>query len=58
MEKSKYSAPFQTPEFYDLFNSNDGLSANVFAIEKDGDYKALAVVTIQKEKGISRNYRM
>lgn len=52
LEKSKFSSPFQTPEFYNLYNRTDCLSADVFAIEEDEKYKSLIVVTIQKEKGI------
>jgi lipid II:glycine glycyltransferase (peptidoglycan interpeptide bridge formation enzyme) len=52
LSQSLFSSPFQTPEFYHFYNSLDGFSADVFAIEEDGAYKALAVVTIQKEKGV------
>lgn len=43
---------FQTPSFYDYFNSIDGFSADVFAVEEKDKYKGLVVVTIQKEKGL------
>jgi lipid II:glycine glycyltransferase (peptidoglycan interpeptide bridge formation enzyme) len=52
LTKSKFASPFQTPEYYKFFNSVEGFSADVFAIEKDNEYKVLVVVTIQKEKGI------
>jgi len=52
LEKSEYSSPFQTMNFYDFFNSVDGLIADVFAIEEGGEYKSLVVITIQKEEGI------
>ena len=52
LSNNKYSNPFQTHENYKLFNSVDGYAADVFAIEDDGKYKALMVVTIHKEKGI------
>ena len=49
---SIYKSPFQSPQFYKFFNTVDGFSADVFAIEEDEEYKALLVITIQKEKGI------
>lgn len=52
ISKSDFSSPFQTSQFYDFFNSIDNFSADVFAIEESGEYKALVVITIQKEKGI------
>lgn len=50
--RSIFSSPFQSPEYYDFFNSVKGFSADVFAIEDDDEYKSLVVVTIQKERGI------
>jgi len=52
LKQSEFSSPFQTPEFYDLFNSVVDYSAEVFAIEEKDEYKSLVVVTVQKEKGI------
>jgi len=52
LDKSEFSNPFQSPQYYDLFNSVDGYSADVFAIEKEGIYVSLMVVSIHKEKGI------
>lgn len=52
LKKSKYSSPFHTAEFYDFFNSQSNISAQVFAIEENGVYKSLAVVTIYSEQGI------
>lgn len=52
LELSIYTSPFQSPQFYKFFNTVDGFSADVFAIEEDEEYKALLVITIQKEKGI------
>ncbi len=49
---SPYSTPFQTIEFYRLFNSVPGLSATAIAITNSGLLLALAVVTLQKEQGI------
>ena len=52
LKKSNYSSAFQTLEFYNLYNNTDNLSADAFAIEENGEYKSLIVVTIQKEKGL------
>lgn len=49
---SVFSTPFQTPEYFNFFNSVSGLSAEVFAIEEESKLLALCVVTFQKEKGI------
>lgn len=51
LAKSKYSSPFQTPQFVEFFNAIENFSAEVFAIEEDEEYKALIVLTIQKEQG-------
>jgi len=56
LQKSSFSTPFQTPEYYDLFNSVEGYSADVFATEEEGEYKSLVVVTIQKEKGVKGHF--
>jgi hypothetical protein len=50
--KSPYSSPFQTREFFQLYNSVPSLSAEVFAVEDFGNLKSLCVVTIQKEEGL------
>jgi len=52
LDKSQYSNPFQTQEFLNFYNCIDGFSADVFALEENNEYKALVLVTIQKEKGI------
>ena len=49
---SKFTSPFQTPEFFELFNSIPGNSAEVFAVEDKSVVSALCVVTLQKEPGI------
>ena len=49
---SPHSTPFQTPEFYNLFNSVSGLSANAIAISQSDKILALAVITFQKESGL------
>jgi serine/alanine adding enzyme len=51
LQKTSFSSPFQTPAFYNFYNSIPGYSANVFGIEDNGEIKALTVVTLQKEKG-------
>lgn len=52
LESSPHASPFQTPEYYDFFNSMFGFSANVFAVVHNEKIKALVCVTLQKEKGI------
>ncbi len=52
LNKSQFVSPFQSPEFYKLYNEIDIFLSDVFAIEENGEYKALVVVTIQKERGI------
>ncbi|MFK5982661.1 MAG: peptidoglycan bridge formation glycyltransferase FemA/FemB family protein [Flavobacteriaceae bacterium] len=52
LSKNNFSSPFQSPQFYEFFNTVKNFSADVFAIEEDNKYKALVLVTVQKEKGI------
>jgi len=52
LASSEFSSPFQTPEFYKLFNSVAGQSAEVFAVREDNGLTALCVVTFQKEPGM------
>ena len=52
---NRHATPFQSFSFFKLFNSVEQLSADAIAISKDGNIKALAVVTIQKETGL-RSY--
>jgi len=52
IQKSDYSSPFQTPEFYNFFNALDDFSADVFAVEEGEKLNSLVVVTIQMGKGI------
>lgn len=49
---SEFSSPFQTPEFYDFYNTTQGLSADVFAVEVNSALVCLAVITLQKESGL------
>lgn len=51
LEYSPFASPFQTPEFYDFYNSLATSYAEVFAIEEEGSYLALLVLTVQKENG-------
>lgn len=52
LANSSFSSPFQTIEFYNLYRTSESFDADVFAVEEDGSYRALVVVTIQKETGI------
>lgn len=54
LSKSDYSTPFQSYHFYELYNSVKGYSADVIAVEKSGNYLALAVITIHKEGGVKK----
>lgn len=49
---SAFSNPFQSPEFYEAYNSIANHSADVFAIEDEGKITSLVIVTLQKEKGL------
>jgi hypothetical protein len=49
---SEFATPFQMPEFYQFCQDSTGYNAQAFAMENEGIYKALVVVTIQKEEGI------
>jgi len=52
LSNNPYATPFQTPEFYDLFNAVKNLSAVAIAVVESESIKALAVITLQKEPGI------
>lgn len=52
LDNSPFSSPFQTPAFFDVFNSLETSSAEVFAVEDKGQYLALVVVTVQEERGL------
>lgn len=52
LSKNKFASVFQSPGFFDLYNSVNNYSASVFALELDNNYEAICVVTFQKEKGI------
>jgi serine/alanine adding enzyme len=53
LDKSEYANPFQTITYFKTLNKLKYFSAEAYAIESEtGDYVALCVVTIQKEKGL------
>jgi len=52
INNNPFSSPFQTPEYYNFFNSLEGFSADVFAVEANDEYQALVVVTVLKGKGL------
>lgn len=51
--ENTYASPFQSYDFYCLFNATSGLSAEAFAVIENNRILALAVVTLQKETGIA-----
>lgn len=52
MQQNMHATPFQSPGFYDLFNSTEGFSAEAFAVEEDSKIRSLVVVTFQRGSGI------
>lgn len=52
VDRNSMATPFQTPEFFDFFNSLLNLSAIAIAVEHDDELRALTVISIQKENGI------
>jgi len=53
LKKNRHASPFQTRQYYSFFNSVKGFNATAIAVA-DGDVlMALAVVTIQKGKGLA-----
>lgn len=46
-----FASPFQTPGFYELFNSINNFSAEAIAITDSCSIKALAVIALQREPG-------
>lgn len=51
IEKNLHSTPFQSPGFYRFLNKIDNITAEALAVSDDGILKALAVITVQTEKG-------
>ena len=46
-----FASPFQSNDFYQVFNSVEGLAAEAHAVYDNGRMLALAVITIQKSPG-------
>jgi len=56
LNDNNYSTPFQSPEFYKLFNSVGTLAAEAIAVLDSELIKALVVITFQKEPGIKKYF--
>lgn len=56
LNDNNYSTPFQSPEFYKLFNSVGTLSAEAIAVLDSGIIRSLVVITFQKETGIKKYF--
>jgi len=52
--ENKYYSVFQSPEFYDFFNSVKGLKAHVLAVLQNNKLQALCLLTIHGETGIKK----
>lgn len=50
---NRHATPFQSCSYYRFFNSVSNFKAKAFAVYEGESIKALAVVTIQKEKGLA-----
>lgn len=53
LERSPYSSPFQTKQFFDIVNRVSTYNASVVAVEDGGDLQSLALIAFQKEPGIT-----
>ena len=53
ISRNVHATPFHLPSCFDFFNSIDNLSASAYAIEDGEVLKALAVVTVQAERGLA-----
>jgi serine/alanine adding enzyme len=53
LNSNSHSTPFQSAAFYYAFRSQKYFYTRAFAISDDGLMKALAVITVQRGKGIS-----
>ncbi len=53
LDRSPYSSPFQTRQFFDIVNSVSTYMAHVLAVEDGGDLQTLALIAFQKEPGIT-----
>jgi lipid II:glycine glycyltransferase (peptidoglycan interpeptide bridge formation enzyme) len=56
LNDSPFASPFQTPSFYDFFNSLDNFSADALAVEMEQEIISLVVVTVQNEPGIKGHF--
>jgi serine/alanine adding enzyme len=52
IQKSNYSSPFQTPDFYNFLNNNENTKGIVYAIEVNGKYQGVFVVALHFDKGL------
>jgi serine/alanine adding enzyme len=52
LSRNPYATPFQSSEFYNLYNSVNNLSAQAIAVSDSDSLKALVVVTLQREQGV------
>lgn len=50
--ESPYASPFQTPDFYNIYDSSENCDADVFVVDDNGVYQALLLVTVQHELGL------
>jgi serine/alanine adding enzyme len=53
LNSNSHSTTFQSPAFYHAFRTGKYFQTKAFAISDEGSLKALAVVAVQKEKGVS-----
>jgi len=51
LNESPFSTPFQSPEYFNFYNSVTGLSAEAFAVEEKKELLTLCVVSYQKAIG-------
>jgi serine/alanine adding enzyme len=51
-EQHPQRSPFQSPDYYELFNSIPQQSARAFAVSSQKEIKALVVIAVHQEKGI------
>lgn len=52
LTKNPFRSPFQTPAFFDFFNTVPDQHVVALAVENSKELLALAVITLQKESGI------
>ncbi len=49
---SKFSSPFQTPDFFNIYKAPPEYDAEVYAVEENERLVSLCIVTVQKESGV------